>query len=251
MAGEDAKVPDQVHLVVVAGGVCDLGPGLRGCAAHGQGAAEAGDAGESFWRDAGEGECFALEVLAVDSGMARYFPDLVGAAADGGEAMERFVDGIELGRVAELGEEVAIEELASVVEVGKVAEPLPQAGDGGSEDGVAFGAGFGEGRGWDAEEGVEAGGLEHDDERFDMVPNDEAGAAPGLRADDGDGKGGVEGVGAVVSDLVGSGEFKLEHDAETSHDRLGQFAGTQSGFALDVGANEGTKRGEWRRCCNG
>lgn len=251
MAGEDAKVPDEMHLVVVSGGVGDFGPGLRGCAAQGQGAAEAGNAGESFWGDAGEGEGFALEVLSVDSGMARHFPDLVGAAADGGEAMERFIDGIELGRVAELGEEVAIEELAPVVEVGQVAEPLPQAGDGGSEDGVAFGAGLGEGRGGDAEEGVEAGGLEHDDERFDMVPNDEAGATPGLRADDGDGKGGVERVGAVVSDLVGSGEFKLEHDAETGNDRLDQFAGTQTGFALDVGTNEGTKRGEWRRCCNG
>ena len=95
-----------------------------------------------------------------------------------------------------------------------------------------------------------------------MIADDEAGAAPGLRADDGHREAVVLQLAAVVADFVCAGELKLEHDTEASDYGLDDLVGSETRFALrpDEGPECGMgranlymehgclrKQEEWRR----
>lgn len=90
---------------------------------------------------------------------------------------------------------------------------------------------------------METSGLKHDDQRLNVIANDQSRATPSLRSDNGHRKGSVKCVRAVVPNLVCTGKFKLEHHAQAGNHRFDQFVGAKTSFSLDVRAQEWLEHG--------
>ena len=191
VASKNSKIANHVHVVVISGCVRNLCPALGRVRPELQSATEARDARQRLGPDSCIDERLAFEIPSVDTHMPNHLFDLkrrVGRR----EPVESLVHGVDRLTILETAKEVAIKKLNSFGKCPDIPQSFVQQADGPSQDLMTFRTSFCQGCGRDSEQGVEPGGLKHDDQRLNLIANDQSRATPSLRSDDGNRKGSVK-----------------------------------------------------------
>ena len=242
-----AEITDQVHLVVVTGGVSNLGPGDGVIAVRGsleaQSVDETGDTSHGLRRHASEfeGPAFELARTGVERG---------GELADGVCAAILSDEGERPGPVRGLcsvvgGEPFKEEEVEQADAAGEragFAERGVELRDGSSEEGVGFDGVLGEEVGGYAEEFIKTERLKHDSEGLDCAFGGKLQAPVSDRADDKHGSAGLKAICADDWDAIEAGEVELKKGAEACGDGLLKIVSGDDA-ALGIITHEGAQCG--------
>ena len=244
-SSHETEVSDEVHLVVVAGGVGDLGPGdalVARASLEAQSINKLGDAGHGLRCHAREFQGLPFELAGTDVEGCGELTDSMCAAVLSNEGERLGPVGVaHLVAGGEPLEQELVEQADAAAERASLAEGTVELRDGSAKEGVGFDRVFGKELGGYAEELTEAERLEHDGERFDCAVGGQLQATVGDGPDDEHGSAGLESVCADDGNAIEAGEVKFEEAAKACRDGLLKIV-SRDNAALRVVAHEGAQR---------